>query len=57
MASRQFVRYLFLGVVLSLFAVNLFAANGSIAGRITRENGSGIGGVIVQVVETGDVEL
>ena len=56
MASRQFVRSLFLGVLFTLFAVNAFAA-GSISGRITRENGSGIGGVIVQVVETGAVEL
>ncbi|HEX6099958.1 MAG TPA: TonB-dependent receptor [Thermoanaerobaculia bacterium] len=57
MASRQFVRALFLGVLITLFAVNLFAADGRIAGRITRENGTGIGGVIVQVVETGAVEL
>jgi outer membrane receptor for ferrienterochelin and colicins len=57
MASRQFVRSLFLGVLITLFAVNLFAADGRIAGRITRQNGSGIGGVIVQVVETGAVEL
>lgn len=57
MASRQFVRALFLGVLISLFAFNLFAASGHISGRITRDNGSGIGGVIVQVVETGAVEL
>jgi iron complex outermembrane receptor protein len=56
MASRQFVRSLFLGGLLSLlFTVNLFA--GHIAGRISRENGTGIGGVIVQIVETGAVEL
>lgn len=57
MASRQFVRSLFLGFLITLFTVSLYAANGHIAGRITRENGSGIGGVIVQVVETGAVEL
>jgi iron complex outermembrane receptor protein len=57
MASRQFVRSLSLGVLISLFAVNAFAAQGHIAGRISREGGAGIGGVIVQVVETGDVQL
>ncbi|HEV7240307.1 MAG TPA: TonB-dependent receptor [Thermoanaerobaculia bacterium] len=57
MASRQTVRSLFLGVLISLFAVNLFAADGHIAGRISRTNGAGIGGVIVQVVETGEVQL
>jgi outer membrane receptor for ferrienterochelin and colicins len=57
MASRQFVRSLFLGVLITLFTVSLYAAQGHISGRITRENGSGIGGVIVQVVETGSVEL
>ena len=57
MASRQFARSLFLGVLFSLFTVNLFAADGQIAGRITRANGSGIGGVIVQVIETGAAEL
>lgn len=45
------VRTLFAAILVSLFAVSLFAANGRITGRITRENGSGIGGVIVQVVE------
>ncbi len=57
MASRQFVRSLFLGFLITLFTVSLYAAQGHISGRITRENGSGIGGVIVQVVETGSVEL
>src|ERR1700754_4016071 len=57
MAARPFIRSLFFGLLLTLFAVNVFAANGHISGRITRENGSGIGGVIVQVVETGAVEL
>ena len=45
------VRVLFIAILVSLFTVSLFAANGRITGRITRENGSGIGGVIVQVVE------
>ncbi len=57
MASRRFIRSLFLGILTTLFAVNLFAAHGHIAGRISRESGSGIGGVIVQVVETGAVQL
>jgi outer membrane receptor for ferrienterochelin and colicins len=57
MASRRSVRSLFLGILMTLLAANLFAANGSIAGRITRSGGSGIGGVIVQVVETGEVQL
>ena len=55
MASRRSVRALFLGLLTSLFALNLFAANGTIAGRISRADGGGIGGVIVQVVETGEV--
>lgn len=57
MASRRSVRSLFLGILITLFAVNLFAANGSITGRISRASGAGIGGVIVQVVETGEVQL
>jgi iron complex outermembrane receptor protein len=36
---------------------SLFAADGRITGRITRANGSGIGGVIVQVLELSRVEL
>jgi iron complex outermembrane receptor protein len=35
----------------------MFAANGYISGRITRANGSGIGGVIVQVLAIDRVEL
>ena len=57
MASRRTVRSLFLGFLVSLFAVSLYAADGHIAGRISRTNGGGIGGVIVQVVETGEVQL
>lgn len=57
MACRQTVRSLVLGIVLSLFTVSMFAADGRITGRITRADGSGIGGVIVQVVETGAVQL
>ena len=51
MAIRRSVRVLCLFIVLSLLAVPLFAANGRISGRITRDDGTGIGGVIVQVVE------
>src|SRR5688572_33221778 len=40
-----------------LFATSVFAQQGNISGRITRANGSGIGGVIVQVVELSKVEL
>ena len=47
----------FLGICLVLFSSSLFAANGRIMGRITRANGSGIGGVIVQVIELSKVEL
>ncbi len=57
MASRQLVRTLCLGVLLTFLAVSVFAADGHITGRISRENGSGIGGVIVQVIETSDVQL
>jgi outer membrane receptor for ferrienterochelin and colicins len=57
MASRQSVRSLFLGLCIALFATSLFAASGRLAGRITRADGSGIGGVIVQVVELSRVEL
>src|SRR5688500_5754304 len=56
-ASRQSVRSLFLGLCIALFATSLFAAPGRLAGRITRADGSGIGGVIVQVVELSRVEL
>ena len=56
MAFRRTVRSLFLGALL-LSAFHLFAANGTIAGRISRNDGGGIGGVIVQVVETGEVQL
>lgn len=51
MALSQRVRFVCLLVILTLLAAPLFAANGRIAGRITRSDGSGIGGVIVQVVE------
>lgn len=57
MAVRS-LRSLCLGIIVSLlFAVPLFAAHGHIAGRITRANGTGIGGVIVQVVELGAATL
>jgi outer membrane receptor for ferrienterochelin and colicins len=51
MAIQRSVRVLCLVIILSLLAVPLFAANGRITGRITRDDGTGIGGVIVQVVE------
>lgn len=57
MAVRR-LRSLCLGIIASLlFAVPLFAAHGHISGRITRANGTGIGGVIVQVVELGEAKL
>jgi outer membrane receptor for ferrienterochelin and colicins len=56
MALRRSVRSLFLALCLFSFAGSAFA-QGYIAGRITRANGSGIGGVIVQVVELSQVEL
>lgn len=51
MALWQRVRFVCLVVILTLVAAPLFAANGRISGRITRSDGTGIGGVIVQVVE------
>ena len=57
MAHRRSVRSLFLGFCLALLATSAFAQQGHISGRITRANGSGIGGVIVQVVELSRVEL
>ncbi|HYC62784.1 MAG TPA: TonB-dependent receptor [Thermoanaerobaculia bacterium] len=56
MAKRQSVRSLFLALCTLLFAGSAFA-QGYISGRITRTNGSGIGGVIVQVIELSRVEL
>lgn len=57
MAHRRSVRSLFFGFCLMLLATSAFAQQGTITGRITRANGSGIGGVIVQVVELSRVEL
>lgn len=51
MAFRQYVRVVCLLLLLTLIALPLLAANGRITGRITRDDGTGIGGVIVQVVE------
>jgi outer membrane receptor for ferrienterochelin and colicins len=56
MAHRQSVRFLFLALCTVLFASTALA-DGYISGRITRANGSGIGGVIVQVIELSRVEL
>jgi outer membrane receptor for ferrienterochelin and colicins len=57
MALGRTVRVLSVGILACLFAVSLFAAQGHITGRITRADGSGIGGVIVQVLETGEAQL
>jgi iron complex outermembrane receptor protein len=58
MAFRRSGRSLFLGFTLALLvAQSALAAQGHISGRITRANGSGIGGVIVQVLELQKVEL
>src|SRR5687768_1700357 len=51
MAFRRSVRVLCLLMILCFVAMPVLAANGRISGRITRTDGSGIGGVIVQVVE------
>src|SRR5687768_13770988 len=48
MAFRRPVRVLCLLMILSLVAMPLLAANGRISGRISRSDGTGIGGVIVQ---------
>jgi outer membrane receptor for ferrienterochelin and colicins len=56
MAVRRSVRSLFIGFCLILVSTALFAAQGRITGRITRADGSGIGGVIVQVRELRRVE-
>ena len=51
MAFRRSVRILSLGILVVLLAVPLFAASGTISGRITRADGTGIGGVIVNAIE------
>ena len=51
MAFRRSVRFLCLLIILTIAAMPLYAANGRISGHITRADGTGIGGVIVQVVE------
>jgi iron complex outermembrane receptor protein len=56
MAVSRSVRSLLFGICLTLIASSLFAAQGRITGRITRADGSGIGGVIVQVRELRRVE-
>lgn len=57
MAFPRSARSLSLGFLIALLAVPLFAAQGHITGRITRADGTGIGGVIVQAVETSQVAL
>lgn len=56
MHPRTAGRITLLAFVSLLFTLPLLAANGRIVGRITRSDGSGIGGVIVQVVELSRVE-
>jgi len=56
MGDVRSIRALYL-TFLILTTTSLFAANGTIAGRITRDDKSGIGGVIVQVVELSKVDL
>ena len=57
MAHSRAVRVLFL-VLIVLLAVPLFAAaTGRITGRVTRTDGTGIGGVIVQAIEVGEATL
>lgn len=53
MANRYTIRSLALGLLLLLLPLTLFAADGRITGRVTREDGSPIGGVIVQAMEAG----
>ncbi|HWW62421.1 MAG TPA: carboxypeptidase-like regulatory domain-containing protein, partial [Thermoanaerobaculia bacterium] len=50
-------RRLFLGCLILFAALPLFAADGHIQGRITREDGSPLGGVIVQIVEMSKATL
>jgi outer membrane receptor for ferrienterochelin and colicins len=51
MAVSRSIRSLSVGMLLLLFAFPLFAAHGHITGKITRADGTGIGGVIVNVIE------
>ena len=51
MSFPRSVRVLSLCILISLFAVSVFAAHGHVTGKITRTDGTGIGGVIVNVVE------
>lgn len=57
MAVRRSVLSMVLGCLLLFSAASAFAANGRINGRITRANGTGIGGVIVSVTEIGRATL
>lgn len=57
MAVRLSARVLSLALFTLLTATSLFAATGRLQGRITRSDGTGIGGVIVQIVELSRVEL
>ncbi|HVR37725.1 MAG TPA: carboxypeptidase-like regulatory domain-containing protein, partial [Thermoanaerobaculia bacterium] len=50
-------RPLFLGFLIFLVAFPLLAADGHIQGRITRTDGSPIGGVIVQITELSHATL
>ena len=57
MAVRRSFLSLILGFLLLFSATALFAADGRISGRITRSDGSGIGGVIVSVSDAGRAVL
>ncbi|HEY0143782.1 MAG TPA: TonB-dependent receptor [Thermoanaerobaculia bacterium] len=57
MAVRRSFLSLILGCLLLFSATALFAADGRITGRITRADGSGIGGVIVSVSDAGRAVL
>ncbi|HEX7153976.1 MAG TPA: TonB-dependent receptor [Thermoanaerobaculia bacterium] len=44
-------RLIAIGLLLALVSTSLLAADGRITGRVTRENGSAVAGVVVQVIE------
>jgi outer membrane receptor for ferrienterochelin and colicins len=57
MAFPRSVRVLSITLLTLLCAMPLLAAQGHISGRVTRADGSGIGGVIVQALEAGAATL
>src|SRR5688500_20046100 len=54
MAFPRSVRSLVFGILIALCAGSLLAADGIITGRVTRSDGTGVGGVIVNVVEASE---